>query len=81
MLEHLLKDFHQYVLRVRRKTLSQAGRGEASNKEHRQIMEAIREKDAGKAEKLANRHIINAYENMVRSGLCEAYDNQETGSE
>lgn len=76
MLEHLLRDFHQYVLRVRKKTLSNAGRGEASNREHWLIMEAIKEKDAKKAEKLANKHIINAYENMVRSGLCEAYGEQ-----
>ena len=39
-------------------------------------MEAIKEKDAKKAEKLANKHIINAYENMVRNGLSEAYDEQ-----
>lgn len=73
MLEHLLKDFHQYVLRVRKKTLANANRGEASNHEHRLIMEAIKAKDAEKAEDLANKHMINAYENMVKNGLDEAY--------
>lgn len=73
MLEHLLKDFHQYVLRVRKKTLANANRGEASNHEHRLIMEAIKAKDAEKAEELANKHMINAYENMVKNGLDEAY--------
>lgn len=77
MLEHLLKDFHGYVLRVRQKTLSKNTRGRASNDEHRQIMEAIKEKDAAKAEKLANRHIINAYDNMVKNGLYEIYDEKE----
>ena len=77
MLEHLLRDFHQYVLRVRKKTLANANRGEASNEEHRMIMEAIKEKDAGEAEKLANNHIINAYENMVKNGLDEVYNLQE----
>ena len=32
MLEHLLKDFHQYVMRVRQKTLSTISRGKASMK-------------------------------------------------
>lgn len=74
MLEHQLKDFHEYVLRVRKKTLSNVNRGPKSNEEHEQIMEAIKAKDADKAEKLANMHMINAYENMVQSGLHEAYE-------
>lgn len=65
MLENLLQDFHQYVIRIRRKTLS-TSRGKTSNEEHRAIMEAIKEKDEKKAEKLANQHIINAYENIKR---------------
>lgn len=73
MLEHQLKDFHEYVLRVRKKTLSNVNRGPQSNEEHEQIMEAIKAKDADKAEKLANMHMINAYENMVKTGLHEAY--------
>jgi DNA-binding GntR family transcriptional regulator len=73
MLEHQLKDFHEYVLRVRKKTLSSASRGPKSNEEHSQILEAIKAKDADLAEKLANRHMINAYENMVKCGLHEAY--------
>lgn len=73
MLEHTLRDYHQYVLRVRQKTLSTNTRGRASNEEHRQIMEAIREKDAERAQQLANRHILNAYDNMVKNGLYEIY--------
>ncbi|MCM1045143.1 MAG: GntR family transcriptional regulator [Candidatus Gastranaerophilales bacterium] len=73
MLEHQLKDFHQYVLRVRKKTLSNANRGPKSNEEHEGIMEAIKAGDADKAEQLAYQHMINAYENMVKSGLHEAY--------
>lgn len=76
MLEHQLKDFHQYVLRVRRKTLNSANRGPKSNAEHEQIMEAIRSGDADLAEQLANRHMINAYENMVQNGLYEAYQRE-----
>lgn len=77
MLEHQLRNFHDYVLRVRRNTLSSANRGKASNEEHEQIMEAIKAKDADNAEKLANMHIINAYENMVQNGLHEAYENKK----
>jgi len=72
MLEHLLKDYHNYVLRVRRKTLA-TNRATVSNNEHRRIMEAIRDKDADLAEKSANEHMINAFENMVKSGIYEAY--------
>lgn len=81
MLEHQLKDFHQYVLRVRKKTLSNANRGPKSNEEHEQIMEAIKSGDADLAEQLANRHMINAYENMVKNGLHEIYKHKETDAE
>ncbi len=72
MLEHLLKDYHNYVLRIRRKTLA-TNRATASNREHRLIMEAIRERDADKAEMLANAHMINAFENMVKSGIYQTF--------
>jgi len=74
MLEHTLKDFHQYVMRVRRMTLSTRTRSTASNEEHRKIMEAIKAGDGALAEQLANRHMVNAYENMVRSGFMEHYE-------
>jgi len=80
MLEHNLKDFHQYVLRVRKRTLNNANRGPKSNEEHKQIMEAIKAGDADLAEKLANQHMINAYENMVKCGLHEAYEHQNAGN-
>ena len=73
MLEHQLRDFHQYVLRVRKKTLSNVNRGRKSNEEHEQIMEAIKAKDADRAEALANAHMINAYNKMVKNGLNEAF--------
>lgn len=81
MLEHQLRDFHDYVLRVRKKTLSKNKRSTESNKEHRLILEAIKEKNPKKAEEVANRHIINAYENMVKNGLYEAYAQEEKENE
>jgi len=77
MLEHQLKDFHQYVMRVRKKTLANANRGPKSNEEHELIMEAIKSGNAELAEQLANRHMVNAYENMVKNGLHEAYENKD----
>lgn len=77
ILEHQLKDLHQYVLRVRKKTLSNADRGPKSNEEHKEIMEAVKEGDGALAERLANRHMINAYENMVKNGLQEAYEKEK----
>lgn len=74
MLEHQLKDYHEYVMRVRKKNFSDTERGMEAVKEHRQIMEAIRDRDAGRAETLATLHIRNAYANMCISGLSEAYE-------
>ena len=74
MLEHQLRDFHEYVLRVRKMTLSQFKRSSESTKEHREIMEAIKAGDADRAEEAANRHIVNAYDNMIRNGLKEIYE-------
>ena len=71
MLQKLLQDFHQYVMRIRRKTLSTKERG--SNEEHRLIMEAIKVKDAKEAERLATLHMNNAYDNMVKNGLYDIY--------
>ncbi len=73
MLQHLLQDFHQYVIRVRRKTLADTNRGGASNEEHRLIMESIKAKDGAEAERLANLHISNAYDNMAKNGLYDIY--------
>lgn len=77
ILEHKLKDFHQYVLRVRRRTLSNINRGPKSNEEHEQIMEAIKSGNADLAEQLANRHMINAFENMSLKALHDTYHENE----
>ena len=73
MLEHLLEDYHQYVMRIRRKTLSTPDRAIASNKEHHGIMEAIKANNPDLAEKLASEHMNNAYSNMVKNGLYSVY--------
>lgn len=75
MLEHLLIDYHQYVFRIRKRTLATIERAKASTAEHRGIMEAIKAKDSDRAEKCASEHMHNAYENMVRNGLYNLYKN------
>ena len=77
MLEKQLRDFHDYVLRVRKKTLAENKRSTESNKEHKFILEAIKSGDPLKAEAEANKHVMSAYENMVKNGLYEAYGSQE----
>lgn len=76
MLEHLLKDFHQYVIRVRKKALSVTKRSLESNHEHQMIMEAIKENNPEEAERLATIHINNAYNNIVNNGLKENWDHE-----
>ena len=77
MLEHQLRDFHQYVIRIRRMTLSNKRRGEASNMEHEQLLEAIKANDPDLAEKVACQHMINAYENMKKNGLDMIYNDKK----
>ena len=62
---------------VRKKTLNNANRGPKSNAEHKKILEAIKAHDGELAEKLAHQHMINAYENMVKNGLHEAYEREK----
>ena len=69
MLEHILRDFHHYVERVRRISLAQEARAKHSNTEHKAILEAIRTKDGVLAEKLAHEHIIQTIDNLNRCGL------------
>ena len=45
--------------------------------EHNQIMEAICRKDADRAQELAALHMRNAYDNMIKNGLLDAYDEKE----
>lgn len=81
ILEHQLRDFHQYVLRVRKKTLSNANRGPKSNLEHEGILNAIKAHDGELAQELANKHMVNAYENMVKCGLHEMFQNTQKQSD
>ena len=81
MLEQQLRSFHEYVMRVRRWVLADDTRRVICVDEHEQIMEAIREKNADKAEMLANLHMKNAYANMLNNGLIKAYEGDKNNGQ
>ena len=69
VLEHILSDYHHYVERVRKNTLSSQGRAGKAAEEHKAILNAVREKDEALAEKLANEHIYRSLENIKKQGM------------
>ncbi len=69
ILRHVLSDFHHYVQRIRKITLSNPERAENSNHEHTAILDAIRERNGELAETLAHEHIIQTIENINAKGL------------
>ena len=64
ILEHVLKDFHKYVQMARTTSVETPNRAEKSIEEHREILDAIKAKDADRAERLANQHILHVMENL-----------------
>ena len=69
MLCKTLSDFHHYLEVIRKKTLSSHERVVDSIREHRDIVEAIKEKDKAKAEKLAILHMKNTIKNIEEHKL------------
>ncbi|RHP52787.1 GntR family transcriptional regulator [Clostridiaceae bacterium AF31-3BH] len=69
ILNHVLSDFHDYVKMVRKATISTSSRSVKSTEEHRAIFEAIRDKDADKAEALAKEHVKHTIESIQAYGL------------
>jgi DNA-binding GntR family transcriptional regulator len=69
ILDHVLSDFHHYVERIRKITLSRSTRATKSNEEHALILDAIKKRDGDLAEKLAHEHIMNTIKNISEQGL------------
>lgn len=69
MLNHLLTDFHHYVQRIRKISLSNDERATNCNKEHFAIVEALKQHDAAKAEELAHQHILSTIQNITSKGI------------
>lgn len=68
MLKQELSNFHHYVQRVRKITLSMPERVVKSNDEHRQILEALKKHDQIQAEQLATDHMLRTIANMDQYG-------------
>ena len=64
MLEHVLTDFLHYVKMARSHSVKTEHRAQESVKEHKRILEAIRQRDGDLAEQLANEHIQHVIENL-----------------
>lgn len=69
LLNHILSDFHMYVTRVRKTSLASSSRSKNSTKEHWALLEAIRERNADKAEKCAHNHIQSTIKNNHDHGM------------
>ena len=68
ILEHVLSDFHKYVQAARSRSVAKKDRARNSILEHRNILEAMKNKDADLAEELANQHIMNVMDNLHMKG-------------
>ncbi len=64
----MLKDFHKYVQPARKTSIVSEERARKSIREHKQILRAIRDKDADLAEQLANEHILHVMQNLKKQG-------------
>ena len=69
ILEHILSDYHHYVERVRKNTLSSRERAGKASEEHKAILQSVKDKDEHRAEKLANEHIFSSLANIKHQGL------------
>ncbi|MBQ8857053.1 MAG: GntR family transcriptional regulator [Lachnospiraceae bacterium] len=69
MLNHILSDFHMYVTRIRKTSLASDNRSKNSTDEHRAILDAIKERNADKAEECAHNHVLSTIKNNHEHGL------------
>ncbi len=70
-LMHTLSTFHHYVQNARKISMSSPVRAMEVLEEHRAILQAIIDKDAGKAERLTTEHVRNASSNLLRQKVAE----------
>ena len=68
ILSHVLTDFHNYVQSARKSSVISEDRARKSIREHKQILRAIRDRDAEMAEQLANEHILHVMQNLKKQG-------------
>lgn len=64
-LSRTLSELHRKIKAYRKRSLSVPGRLTNSEKEHREILEAIKARDAKRADELTSLHVRRALENML----------------
>ena len=74
LLEHTLSTLHEYVQKVRKFVLTDEERAKISFEEHGEILNAIRNKQADEAEKLAVRHMEKAVERLKITDAAHEMD-------
>lgn len=74
ILEHVLSDFHKYVQPARKYSVISEERARKSIREHKQILRAIRDRDADLAEQLANEHILHVMQNLKKQRYQESIE-------
>lgn len=79
ILQHILSDFHDYVKKVRKTTISSHTRSIKSTEEHRAILEAILAKDPDQAEELAKQHVKRTVESIRGYGLENILEEHKDG--
>ena len=68
-LNHVLSDYHQYLIRVRSASLHNPSRVKECKEEHRKIVEALKLRDPKAAEEAASTHIAGTIANFECIGL------------
>jgi len=66
-LMNTLSTFHHYLQRARNTSFSTPGRARKALKEHQAILQAIMDRDSERAEKLTEKHIRNAMNNLLKN--------------
>lgn len=66
VLLHILKDFQVYIRLARHESLGVPGRMKKSLMEHKEILEAIKNRDEDLAEKYLTNHVKNSSENVLK---------------
>ena len=74
LLEHTLSTLHEYVQKVRKFVLTDEERAKISFEEHGEILNAIRNRQADEAEKLAVRHMEKAVERLKITDAAHEMD-------
>ncbi len=66
-LQHMLHTFHNSIQHARSQSIAAPGRAQQALKEHKAILQAIRERDGDRAERITAEHIRKASVNLLKT--------------